>query len=135
MKTYKNSEAHVTLVDGSVKVQMPLIGKEIMLVPGEDIAYAEDDFQVKKVDTSYYTQWREGYFYFDDMYLSDILRDLGRWYNITIEMEQDSLLINQKLHFVADRSEDIDSVMGNLNAFEYLSASKKENKLTVRRKK
>ncbi len=135
VKTYKDSEAHITLVDGSVKVQMPLIGKEVMLVPGEDITYADDDFLVKKVDTSYYTQWREGYFYFDDMHLSDILSDFGRWYNITIEMEQDSLLVNQKLHFVADRSEKIDRVIENLNAFEYLSASKKENKLIVRRKK
>lgn len=135
VKTYKNSEAHITLVDGSVKVRMPEIDKEVMLEPGEDIAYADNDFQVKKVDTSYYTQWRDGYFYFDDMHLSDILSDLGRWYNITIEMEQDSLLINQRLHFIADRSEDIDQVMENLNAFEYLSVSKKENKLTVRRKK
>jgi len=135
VKTYKNSEAHITLVEGAVKVQMPLIGKEVMLVPGEDIAYTEDDFQVKRVDTSYYTQWREGYFYFDDMHLPDILSDLGRWYNITIEIEQDSLLMNQKLHFVADRGEKIDQVIENLNAFEYLSVSKKENKLTVRRKK
>lgn len=135
IKTYKNSEAHVTLVDGSVKVRMPAIGKEVMLIPDEDITYAENNFQVKKVDTSYYTQWRDGYFYFDDMHLSDILSDLGRWYNITIEMEQDSLLMNQRLHFIADRSEDIDQVIENLNAFEYLSVSKKENKLTVRRKK
>lgn len=135
IKTYKNSEAHVTLVEGSVKVHMPEIGKEVMLEPGEDIAYAGSGFQVKKVDTGYYTQWRDGYFYFDDMHLSDILSDLGRWYNITIEMEQDSLLMNQRLHFIADRNEDIDEVIENLSAFEYLSVSKKENKLTVRRKK
>ncbi len=134
VKTYKGSEAHVTLVSGSVKVLLPELGKEVLLVPGEDIVYANNEYQVKKVDTDYYTQWKDGYFYFDEMHLSDILSDLGRWYNITIEMEQDSLLMNQKLHFVADRSENIDQVIENLNAFEYLSVSKKENKLTVRRK-
>lgn len=134
VKTYKNSDAHVTLVDGSVKVLMSEINAEVLLKPGEDIAYADEEFQIKEVDTSYYTQWRDGYFYFDDMYLSDILSDLGRWYNITIEIERDSLLMNQKLHFIADRDEDIDHVVENLNAFNYLSVTKKENKLLVRRK-
>ncbi len=135
IKSYPGSEAHVTLVEGSVKVQMPKLGKEVLLTPGEDVACCDTAYQVKKVDTAYYTQWREGYFYFDDMHLTDILCDLGRWYNVTVEMEEDALLINQRLHFVAERSGNIDQVIQNLNAFSYLSVTRNENKLTVRRKK
>ena len=135
VKSYKESQTHVTLVNGSVRVGMPSLGKTVILEPGEEITYAEKGYQVKKVDTAYYTQWREGYFYFDDFYLSDILKDLGRWYNVTIAMEKDSLLLNQKLHFVAERNEDIDQVIENLNAFSYLSASKQGNKVMIKRKK
>ncbi len=135
VKSYKESQTHVTLVNGSVRVGMPTLGKTVVLEPGEEITYAENGYQVKKVDTAYYTQWHEGYFYFDDFYLSDILKDLGRWYNVTIAMEKDSLLLNQKLHFVADRNKDINQVIENLNAFSYLSASKQDNKVMIKRKR
>ncbi len=135
VKTYKDSDAHVTLVNGSVKVEIPEMGKDVLLTPGEDITYTGNEIQIKKVDTNYYTQWRDGYFYFDDVTLADILYEVGRWYNVTIEMVKDSSLINQRLHFIADRNEDIDQVVENLNAFEYLSVSKNEKKLTVRRKR
>ncbi len=135
VKSYEESQTQVTLVSGSVRVGMPSIGKTVVLEPSEEITCTDKGYQVKKVDTAYYTQWREGYFYFDDVYLSDILRDLGRWYNLTVALEKDSLLLNQKLHFVAGRDADIDQVVENLNAFSYLSASKEGNKLTVKRKK
>lgn len=135
VKAYKDSEAHVTLVQGSVKVTLPKAGQEVMLRPGDDIMCTEDDFSVQQVNVSYYTYWMEGYFYYDNVYLGDILRDLGRWYNITIEMEQDSLLEAQRLHFVADRSETIDSVIENLNIYQYLSVTKEENgRIIVRRR-
>ena len=135
VKSYEESQTQVTLVSGSVRVGMPSLGKTVVLEPSEEITCTDKGYQVKKVDTAYYTQWREGFFYFDDVYLSDILRDLGRWYNLTIALEKDSLLLNQKLHFVAERDADIDQVVENLNAFSYLSASKQGNKLTVKRKK
>lgn len=135
MKAYKNSEAHVTLVEGAVKIAMPEAGKEVVLMPGQDMTYINSDFSVKKVDTDYYTQWRNGYFYFDDMYLVDILSDLGRWYKMTVEIEQDSLLMNQRLHFVAERSESFEQVIEQLSAFEYLSIAPEDGKLMVRRKK
>lgn len=135
VKAYKDSEAHVTLVQGSVKVHLPGIDREVLLVPGDDITCTDDDFQVHQVNVSYYTYWMEGYFYYDNVHLSDILKDLGRWYNVTIEMEQDSLLEEQRLHFVADRSETIDSVIENLNLYQYLSVIKDgENKITVRKR-
>lgn len=135
MKVYKDSESHVTLVKGAVKVDMPELDKEVVLMPGEDMAYVDSNFCVKKVDTDYYTQWRFGYFYFDDMYLVDILSDLGRWYNMTVEMEPDSLLMNQRLHFVVERSENCEQLVANLNAFEYLSVVSEDGKWIVRRKK
>ncbi len=135
VKSYEESQTQVTLVSGSVRVGMPSLGKTVVLEPSEEITCTDKGYQVKKVDTAYYTQWREGFFYFDDVYLSDILRDLGRWYNLTIALEKDSLLLNQKLHFVAERDADIDQVVENLNAFSYLSASKQGNKLMVKRKK
>lgn len=135
MKAYKNSGTQVTLVEGAVKICMPEVNQEVLLTPGENMTYVDSNFYVKKVNTYYCTQWRNGFFYFDDMYLADILSELGRWYNMTIEMEQDSLLLNLRLHFVAERNESFEQLVENMNAFEYLSVFPQDGKWIVRRKK
>lgn len=132
IKAYKDSETHVTLVRGSICVRLPHKNEEVTLTPGDDIVCTEDGYQVRKIDTSYYSQWMEGYFYYDDVSLTDILRDLGRWYNFSVEIEQDPSLMNLRLHFIAERGDNIDQVIENLNAYEYLSVIKGENKLTVK---
>ncbi|MEY8686713.1 FecR family protein [Bacteroides sp. AN502(2024)] len=134
VKAYKDSEAHVTLVRGAVCVRLPHKAEGVLLSPGDDMVCADDSFQIKKVDTSYYSQWMEGVFYYDDVSLVDILRDLGRWYNLSVEIEQEPALMSLRLHFVAERSDSIDKVIENLNAYEYLSVTKKGNRLVVKRK-
>lgn len=135
VKAYQDSEAHVTLVRGSVRVSMPETEQEVTLQPGDDITCTGDSYSVQQVDITYYVQWMEGYFYYDNVCLADILKDLGRWYNVTISMEQDSLLLAQRLHFIADRSESIDNVVENLNAYQYLSVEKEDSKIIVKRRK
>lgn len=136
VKAYKDSETHVTLVQGSVKVRLPQTGGEALLKPGDDITCTGDSFSVQQVSVSYYTNWMEGYFYYDNVSLRDILKDLGRWYNVTITMEKDSLLDAQRFHFVAERSENIDHVIENLNAYQCLSVTKDgENRITIRRRR
>lgn len=135
VKAFEDSDVHVTLISGAIKVYIPEIQKEISLSPGEDIGYTNNIYQVNKINTDYYTQWKEGYFYFDNASLADILKELGYWYNMTVEMEQDTLLTNLRLHFIADRKEKINQVIENLNAFDYLNAYQKGGKLIVELKK
>lgn len=132
IKAYKESENHVTLVRGSVCVRLPRRNEEVILTPGDDIVCTEDSYRVKKIDTNYYSQWMEGYFYYDDVALTDILRDLGRWYNLSVEIEQKLSLMNLRLHFIAERGDNIDQVIDNLNAYESFYVIKGENKLTVK---
>lgn len=135
IRAYNNSPAHVTLINGSVKIKMNEIDREVVLSPGEDIAYVDSTFEVKKVDTDYCAQWKDGWLYYDNVFLQDILNDLGRWYNLTIKVENDPALMQLRLHFVAEKNEPIDAIIDNLNAMGYLNVSKNENILTVERKK
>ncbi len=135
VKAYKDSEHHVTLVEGSVEVCLAKNKRCVMLKPGEDIACFEDTYKIKQVDTQYYSHWMNGYFYFDDVALEDVLRDIGRWYNLSVCMEQDEALTNLRLHLVIERSEDIQQVVGILNAFQYLSVHIEDNMLKIERKK
>lgn len=135
VKAYQGSETHVTLVKGSVKVEIPEQKKEVLLQPGEDLAYDINGlYSVKQVDTEHYVQWMAGYFYFDNVSLRDILYELGGWYNLTIEMEEDPALMNMRLHFVAERFDDPAKVIEALNMYHYLSVTQSEHTLVICRK-
>ena len=133
LKAYPHSDVNVTLIKGSVVVNAE--GKEVMLKPGENAEYSEDkDIEVTTVDTEGYIQWKDGYFYFDNVPLIDVVRDLGRWYNVNIEIRNNSLM-RYRLHFIASRKASIKEFVDNLNEFNYLHVVHKDNKLIIDRKK
>ena len=133
LKAYPHSDVNVTLIKGSVAVNAE--GKEVMLKPGENAEYSEDkDIEVTTVDTEGYIQWKDGYFYFDNVPLIDVVRDLGRWYNVNIEIRNNSLM-SYRLHFIASRKASIREFVDNLNEFNYLHVVHKDNKLIIDRKK
>ena len=134
LRAYPGAEAHVTLVEGSVKIGMPALGREVTLRPGQDIAYADSGFTITEVDTRYCALWKDGRLYFDNAPLKEILHELGRYYNLTVEMEDDPYLMQTRLHFVADSSETIAHIVENLNLFEYMSVKLDGKKITVTRK-
>ena len=41
-------------------------------------------FEVKEVNSEAYTYWKDGYFYFDELPLADIMKSIGRWYNVNV---------------------------------------------------
>ena len=133
LKAYPHSDVNVTLIKGSVAVNAE--GKEVMLKPGENAEYSENkDIEVTTVDTEGYIQWKDGYFYFDNVPLIDVVRDLGRWYNVNIEIRNNSLM-SYRLHFIASRKASIKEFVDNLNEFNYLHVVHKDNKLIIDRKK
>jgi hypothetical protein len=66
-----------TLLDGAVKI------REVVLRPGEQFA----DGKVKTVDTDKVMAWKNGYFSFDDVYVTDVMKQLERWYDVTFEFK------------------------------------------------
>ena len=46
---------------------------------------------INPVDLKYYTSWRHGTFYFYNTPLSEIVRALGRWYDVEFRFEDESL--------------------------------------------
>ena len=132
LKAYPHSPANVTLINGSVAVNSA--GKEVMLKPGQNVQVdSNHDFDVSTVDTECYTQWKDGYFYFDNVPLIDVVRELGRWYNINIEIRENALM-SYRLHFIASRKASIKEFVDNLNEFNYLSVVQKGNKLIIDKK-
>lgn len=95
INNYPDSEySKTTLCSGKVKI-MPINEsiEPIILTPGKQMSMCKSSqkTEVKDVDTSIYTAWIEGYYYFIDTNLSEIMQSLQRWYDIEIFFENNEV--------------------------------------------
>ena len=105
--------------------------KTIIIKPGEQSALTDNgNLKVSKVDTDSYTYWRDGFFYYDNVSLEEIMLHLGRTYNMSVEFLS-SQTKDYKIHFVAKRSEKIDDIIRILNKINRVHIVRKENLLII----
>lgn len=78
-----------TLVAGKVRVNVPT-GKNvegIVLSPGMQSAYNKEtgEVEIKRgIDTRLYTAWTRGNFMYENVRLEEMMREIGRWYDMDI---------------------------------------------------
>lgn len=132
ISSYEDSQPQVTLINGSVKVSNAMAQNAKTLIPGEQATVtANGQITTEKVDVTSYIHWKEGYFYYDNVSLLEIMKEIGRWYNISVVFHNNDA-INYKLHFVADRKQDLQHVITLLNRMNKFSISlKKDNRLHI----
>ena len=122
---YEGSDTEVTLVEGSVEVSDADRQRTVRIRPGEQASLQTDGgFAVQKVDVSQYIHWREGYFYYDNVTLLDIMKELGRWYNVSVVFCNADAM-ESRLHFVADRRQDLQHALTLLNRMNKFTITQK----------
>ena len=87
VNAYDNeSNIKVTLLEGSVQVGSANIKRPEILRPGQQAeVYPDERLRViDKVDTSRTMAWKNGYFDFNNADLPVMMRQLERWYNISV---------------------------------------------------
>ena len=111
---YSAKTANVTLVSGSVAVK-PKNGATQTITPGQMAKWnADGTMAISDVDVYPLIQWKDGFFYFNNDRLVDIMLELGRWYNVSIVFEHEEDM-NRRLHFVADHKQSLSDIIKNLN--------------------
>ncbi|MEA5006182.1 MAG: DUF4974 domain-containing protein [Rikenellaceae bacterium] len=85
-----------TLVEGKVSVgYKDASGQEQVykMRQGEQSNFNINDMklEVKEVNTSLYTSWLEGLYFFDSQRLEDIMADLERWYGVKVIFKDDTI--------------------------------------------
>ena len=75
--------------------------------------------------------WQEGFFYFDDQPLSEIMQSLGRWYNVSVVFANRKAM-DYRFHFLCDRNGDIDHAITLLNRMKKLSVTRQGNTVVVK---
>lgn len=127
VKAYSGNDTQVTLLEGSVKVS-DRHHKELLLRPGE-----HTDGQLRKTSVENctdYRAWIDGQFYFDDVELVEIMRELGRWYNVDIVFTHKEIM-QERLHFQAERSDSLQDILELLNCMQRVKARMEKGKVVV----
>jgi ferric-dicitrate binding protein FerR (iron transport regulator) len=127
VRAYSKEDTQVTLVEGSVKVSDKHQG-ELHLQPGEHTNQKLNKTKVEKADD--YHSWAEGMFYFDNTELVEIMRELGRWYNINIVFTNKEIM-HDRLHFQAERKGTLEDALELLNTMQKVNARIEKDKVMI----
>ena len=131
IKAYIGKPAQVTLVSGSVSVRQKGESSSFVLKPNQMATLSGDGFDVTNVDTYPLVQRKSGLFYFHEVALVDVMRELGRWYHVKVVFENKNCLQTQ-VHFVAERKLSLEEVVRQLNELEGIQVVKLKQELLVR---
>lgn len=108
----KDGKSEVVLVSGSVKVQTKG-QKEAYLSPNQIYNYTNGASSVAFVDAKEYTSWKDGYFIYRGELLENVIKQLSRYYNVSIDYDPafSSIHCSGKL----DLKEDVGQVIADLS--------------------
>ncbi|TKG89418.1 FecR family protein [Puteibacter caeruleilacunae] len=84
---------NVCLVEGKVNLQSASGKVLTSLQPGENATYdlIKKNMDIQKVNTDYYTSWRNGYLMFKDESLENIAQKFERYFNIEIKFKDETI--------------------------------------------
>lgn len=94
ISAYPDTYEETVLVEGKVNISSN--GKNKILKPGDRAINTKDDINISQVNTKYYTSWKDGIFYFNNIKLKDLVTQLSRWYDVEFFFLNEDL---KNLHF------------------------------------
>jgi transmembrane sensor len=132
IRNYYSTDAHVTLINGRVEVSNTSEWKsELCSLPDRMLSSIPNgNFSVTRIDIDQYVEWKDGYFYFDNKPLVEIMRDLGRWYNVSVIFMRPSLK-DIHMHYLAKRNKSIEEAIFLLNSLNKVNVTLKNGVVTI----
>src|SRR5690606_17654614 len=83
----KDGSVKAILTEGKIRVSNGQQSKE--LLPGTGVVAAVERMDVSPVDIEEALAWKEGYFYFNQKTMDEILDELARWYGIEVSVKKE----------------------------------------------
>lgn len=129
---YAEGKPSITLIDGSVEVSGERKKEFLKLTPGNSAQWLEgDSFTVKEVDLDKYVYRKQGYFYFDDVPLIEVMQSLGRWYNLNVIFDNKDKM-DLRMRYFCIRDESVERAISLLNHTKRIKAEIVDNTIYIR---
>ncbi|MDR0510020.1 MAG: DUF4974 domain-containing protein [Rikenellaceae bacterium] len=132
VKAYSHSDPHVTLIEGNIAVWQNESEGTQTPKPGEDVHLSAEtgSIEVRTTDVRKYTAWTSGFFFFEDESLENIMRELGRWYNVNVEFS-DPKVMEYHFNFWVNRNRGINEAMELLGELDKVNITFKGNTIAI----
>ncbi len=126
------NSCEITLVKGKISVCGPEKDQMVTLSPGMQAVFDKESsvFNIKEVDTDLYSYWKEGYFFFDNERLEDMMKQIGSWYNVNVVFRNPNHC-NVRMHFFCERNSNISAIVEQLNMLQKVHASVNNNTILI----
>jgi transmembrane sensor len=107
IKAYSDdADVRTTLLSGSVKMNASI------LRPGQQGVLANNEISINTVRAEDVISWKNGYFIFDNMNLPDIMKLIGRWYDVDIVYK--AQMDHETFGGTFSRNAQLSDMLGNL---------------------
>lgn len=127
---YAHSVPHVTLING--KVEVGSTAGRVTLQPGQEAQLTDNgNLSVENVDVKKYIYWKEGYLFFDNEPLSEVMQAICNWYNMKVVFEKKRLSA-LRVHLFCNRHRPVGETLVNLNKIYNLEATCKNNTIFIK---
>lgn len=128
VRAYTANDTHVTLLEGSVLVSSVAASKRVK--PGEDAAFDGSSLHVSTVDTEEYTAWKQGEFYFDNVSMVDVAKEIGKWYNVSV-IFQNADKMQTRIFFAAPKDVSLQELVEVLNSLNKAKFTCHDDQLVI----
>lgn len=118
-----DDETSVVLVEGSVKLNSQ--GNSVKMRPNEMAKFSTAGFSKQEIDVSLYTSWIKGVFIFDGTPIAEVLKKVGRYYNISFSELQN--ISDKKITGKLYLSENIDDVLSSISTLTSTTYKREDN--------
>jgi len=118
-----------TLLEGSVAIRNLSSRESKMLVPGQQANIAKNDLKISTVNTEQVISWKKGYFLFDNMDISSIMRVISRWYDVDIQY--DNIDRSETFGGTFSRQADLTEILQDLQQLGHVHFKIEGRKITI----
>lgn len=128
VRNYTKEQLQVILVEGKVALSDVNGKRHIEMSPGQSAVWnGDDEFTVAdNVDTQSALSWKDGYLYFDDVTFGDMMREIGRWYNVdvtTVPSAATDAAMLTRVHFYISVSQQLQNAIDMINKQDIAAVS------------
>lgn len=128
---YSDSPQSVTLVEGSVALRSGT-DRELFLSPNEQAVYRKNGmFDKQAVDVNRIISWKDGYLTLDRTPVSEVLKQIGRYYNLAFDYEADVNLQKRTCTGKIYLSDNLDYVMTTVALLSSTGYEKQGNRIYI----
>ncbi len=130
---HDDSRKTVVLVEGKVRIETA--GRHTAeLLPNEKLEIKDNDITKEFVNVSEYISWTRGILEFDGTPVSEILKKIGRYYNVQFESSPDIKLNDKTCSGKLFLSNNLDSVMTSVSVLSSTVYQRENNIIHITKK-